>query len=297
MAGAGKTARRWPRIVEMMKSLGLRFDHHITEAPGHAIELAREAVQKGCDQVVSVGGDGTINEVANGLYHAGANGDVRLGIIGTGTGGDYVRTVGLPRHHHEMCRCLLNGRPRKVDVGIVEYTRDGATHQRLFVNFAGAGFDAEIVRRTTLQYKSLGSTGSYLMGLLATLLCYGNRRVTLNVDGEAAEEKVCTVIMNNGRYGGGGMLTAPGADLEDGLLDVLTVGNLNKADLIWSLPRIYRGTHLTHPKVAMRQAREIEMKSERPTPLQADGELLGELPARFRILPSALNIVVQAPGA
>ena len=291
-AGAGKTARRWPHIVEMMRGMGLRFEHHLTEAPGHAVELAHEAVKKGCEQVVSVGGDGTIHEVVNGLHRAGANGDVRLGIIGTGTGGDYVRTIGLPRHYPEMCRCLLHGRPRRVDLGMVEYAKDGRTERRIFVNFAGTGFDAEIVRRTTLQFKSLGSTASYLVGLLTTLVCYGNRKVKLTIDGEVAEEKVCTVIMNNGRYGGGGMLTAPGADLEDGLLDVLTVGNLNKPDLLWSLPRIYRGTHLTHPKVDMRPAREVAIDSSPPLPLQADGELLGELPARFSILPAALNIVV-----
>lgn len=292
MAGAGKTARRWPHIAAMLKDLGLRFEHHLTEAPGHAVELAREAVKKGYRRVVSVGGDGTINEVVNGLYDSGGIGEVELGIISTGTGGDYGRTIGLPRTYPEMCRSLLNPRRRKVDLGVVEYTRDGAPVRRLFVNFAGLGFDAEIVRRTTQQFKSLGSTPSYLMGLLTTLVCYRNKKVTLAIDGETVEKEVCTVIMNNGRYGGGGMLTAPGADLSDGLLDVLVIGDLDKIDLLWSLPRIYRGTHLTHPKVSLRKAKEVTIRSAQPVHLQADGELLGELPATFRILPSALNIVV-----
>jgi YegS/Rv2252/BmrU family lipid kinase len=276
----------------MLKSLGLRFEHDLTEAPGHAVELAREAARKGCRRVVSVGGDGTINEVVNGLYASGSIEEVELGIISTGTGGDYIRTIGLPRSYAEMCRCLMNPRRLKVDLGMVEYMNGSAPVQRLFVNFAGLGFDAEIVRRTTQQFKSLGGLASYLMGLLATLVCYRNREVSLVIDGEAVENEVCTVIMNNGRYGGGGMLTAPGADLADGWLDVLVIGDLSKADLLWSLPRIYKGTHLTHPKVNMRQAKEIEIRSAQPTHLQADGELLGELPARFRILPSALNIVV-----
>ena len=164
--------------------------------------------------------------------------------------------------------------------------------QRLFVNFAGLGFDAEIVRRTTQQFKSLGSTASYLMGLLTTLVFYQNREITLVIDGVAVEKKVCTVVMNNGKYGGGGMLTAPDADLTDGLLDVLIIGNLNKADLLWSLPRIYRGTHLTHPKVELHKAREIEIRTGAPLYLHADGELLGQVPARFRVLPAALNITV-----
>jgi diacylglycerol kinase (ATP) len=133
---------------------------------------------------------------------------------------------------------------------------------------------------------------SYLMGLLTTLVCYRNREISLVIDGEETTKDVCTVVMNNGRYGGGGMFTAPDADLTDGLLDVLIIGNLNKADLLWSLPRIYKGTHLTHPKVTMKKAKEIEIRSAQPTHLQADGELLGELPSRFRVLPSALNVVI-----
>jgi diacylglycerol kinase family enzyme len=116
--------------------------------------------------------------------------------------------------------------------------------------------------------------------------------VKLTIDGEDMESEVCSVIANNGRYGGGGMFTAPDADLTDGLFDLLIIGNIGKADLICSLPRIYKGTHLNHPKVTMKKAREIEIGSKHPLNLQADGELLGELPARFRILPSALNILV-----
>jgi diacylglycerol kinase (ATP) len=292
VAGANGTARKWPHIVELLKSLGLRFEHDLTEAPGHAIELARTAAGKGYQQVVSVGGDGTVNEVVNGLYAAGSIGEVTLGIISTGTGGDYIRTIGLPRSYPDMCRCLMNSRRLTVDLGVVEYMNGDDAVQRLFVNFAGLGFDAEIVRRTTQQYKSLGSTAAYLMGLLATLVFYRNREVSLVIDGQVVNREVCTVVMNNGRYGGGGMLTAPDADLADGLLDVLIVGNLNKADLLWSLPRIYKGTHLTHPKVELNKAREIEVRTEAPLYLQADGELLGRAPARFRVLPSALNIVV-----
>lgn len=291
-AGAGGTARKWPHILDLLKSLGLRFEYDLTEAPGHAIELARDAAEKGYEQVVSVGGDGTINEVVNGLYNAGNIGEVVLGIISTGTGGDYIRTIGLPRSYPEMCRCLMNPRRLTVDLGVVEYMNGGDMVQRLFVNFAGLGFDAEIVRRTTQQFKSLGSTASYLMGLLTTLVFYQNREITLVIDGVAVEKKVCTVVMNNGKYGGGGMLTAPDADLTDGLLDVLIIGNLNKADLLWSLPRIYRGTHLTHPKVELHKAREIEIRTGAPLYLHADGELLGQVPARFRVLPAALNITV-----
>jgi diacylglycerol kinase (ATP) len=290
-AGAGKTGREWPRIMEIFKGQGLRFEHHVTEAPGHAIELAREAAKKGHELVVSVGGDGTINEIVNGLYASGNLGDATLGIISTGTGGDYIRTVGVPRRYEDACLCILKSNKITVDLGVVEYSRNGNREERLFVNFAGMGFDAEIVRRTTQQYKSLGALPSYLLGTLATLISYRNRDITLTIDGESFDQRVCTVIMNNGKYGGGGMFTAPHASLDDGLFDVMIVGDLSKPDFLWSIPRIYKGTHLTHPKVTMKKAKEIEIQSAQPMHLQADGELLGQVPASFRVMPLALKIV------
>lgn len=292
VAGAGKTAKKWPQIMALLKSIGLHFEHDLTEAPGHARELAKSAAKKGYELVVSVGGDGTINEVVNGLYDADNITNVMLGIISTGTGRDYIRTIGIPRAYQEACQCLISPRKLTVDIGVVEYTGSGQTVKRLFVNFAGLGFDAEIVKATTQKFKALSNTASYLMGLLTTLLLYKNKEISLVIDGEAAERKVCTVLISNGKYGGGGMLAAPDADPTDGLLDVLIIGDLNKPDLLWSLPRVYKGTHLTHPKVTMKRAKEIEIRSAEPVSLQADGELLEELPARFYVLPAALNIAV-----
>lgn len=291
-AGAGRTAKKWPQIKDLLESIGLCFEHDLTEAPGHARELARSAAKKGYEFVVSVGGDGTINEVVNGLYDAGNIAEVMLGIIGTGTGHDYIRTIGIPWAYQEACQCLKSPRKLVVDIGVVEYLSDGQMVKRLFVNFAGLGFDAEIVKATTQKYKTLNSTASYLAGLFTALLFYKNKEVTLTVDSEVSERKVCAILVSNGKYGGGGMLAAPDADLTDGLLDVLIIGDLSKPDLLWSLPRVYKGTHLTHPKVTMKRAREIEIQSKEVMSLQADGELLGELPARFYILPAALNVAI-----
>jgi len=290
-AGAGRTARKWPHIMGLLRSIGLRFEHELTEAPGHAIELARAAASQGYQRVVSVGGDGTVNEVVNGLYQAGSLGEAVLGIISTGTGSDYIRTLGLPRPYEAACHCLMGSPKVSVDIGVVEHLKDGQMVKRLFVNFAGFGFDAEIVRRTSQGFKVLGATAAYLAGLFTTLVCYRNQRVSLSVAGEAVDGKVCTVVMSNGKYGGGGMLTAPGAELDDGLLDVLIIGDLSKPDLLRSLPRIYRGTHLAHPKVTLKRAGVVEVRSAAPLPLQADGELLGQVPARFYVLPAALQVI------
>jgi len=292
IAGAGRTAKKWPQIMAMLKSIGLHFEHELTEAPGHAAELAKSAAKKGYELVVSVGGDGTINEVANGLYDAGSTRDVMLGIIGTGAGNDYIRTIGISHHHKEACQCFANPRKLTVDLGVVEYMNNGQIVKRIFVNFAGLGFDAEVVRATTKRFKALGSTPSYLLGLLTTLLFYQNKQVSIKMDGHIEDRRVCTILANNGKYAAGNMLAAPNADPTDGLLDVLIVDDLSKPDLLRSLPKIYRGTHLTHPKVTIKRAKEIEIRTTQQVSIQADGELLGVAPARFYVLPAALNLVI-----
>jgi len=291
-AGAGKTAKRWPQIKQLLESIGLDFSYELTEAPGHAVELAKSAAKKGSKVVISVGGDGTINEIVNGLHDSRCLGDVMLGIISTGTGADYIRTLGIPRSYREACKRLLSPKYLKVDIGIVECVNNDQTVQRLFVNFAGLGIDAEIVKATTQKYKALGYETSYLLGLLTTLMLYKNEEISLAVDGEIDERKVCTVLMGHGKYGGGGMLTTPDADPCDGLFDVLIIGDLTKPDLLCSLPRIYKGTHLSHPKVTVKRARKVEVQTERRMIIQADGDLIGMAPARFTILPAALNVII-----
>ena len=292
LAGAGRTAKKWPQIMGLLKGIGLRFEYDLTEAPGHAIELAKSAAKKGYDLVVSVGGDGTINEVVNGLYNAGNIKDVTLGIVSTGAGADYIRTIGTPRHFVEACQRLTNPRKLAVDLGVVEYVSNGQIKKRLFVNFAGLGFDAEVAKATTRRFKALGSKPSYLMGLLTTFLFYEPKQVSLVLDGQPEERRVWTILMSNGKYGGGGMLAAPNADLADGLFDVVIIDNLSKLDLLKSLPRIYKGTHLSHPKVTVKRAREIDIQPRQQMSLQADGELLGQAPARIYMLPAALNVVI-----
>lgn len=175
-AGAGKTVKKWPHIKQEFEQLGVDFDYELTQAPGHGIELANSAVDKGYEVVVSVGGDGTLNEIVNGLHHAGGLEHVAIAIVNTGTGADYIRTLGIPRQYKQACRRVASPQGKiTVDLGIAEYTNKGKPAKRLFVNFAGLGFDAEIVRATTEKFKALGDMPSYLMGLLTTLFTYENR--------------------------------------------------------------------------------------------------------------------------
>jgi diacylglycerol kinase (ATP) len=290
-AGAGKTARYVPDILDLLRSINLDFDYQLTEVPGHATDIAQLAVKNGYQMVISVGGDGTINEVVNGLYSAGNISDVSLGIISTGTGADYIRTLGIPRPYREAYKRFAEPVKVKVDLGIVECIHNGKSINRVFINFAGLGFDAEIVRATTQTFKMLGDRLSYLMGLFSTLTLYKNKRISLEIDGESAVQKICTVMMSNGKYGGGGMLTAPNADPYDGLFDVVLIGDLSKPDLLWYLPMIYKGTHLSHPKVSVRRASDVRINTEKKMSIQADGDLIGETPAQFHVLPGLLNVI------
>jgi len=292
-AAAGKTLKKWPKVKDILERMKLDFDFEMTDAPGHGMEMAKDAGKKGYEFVVSVGGDGTIHEIANGLHAAEVASHVPIGIVNTGTGADYIRTIGVPRRYKEACLCLLSPNRRVVDLGVIEYMRNGKQEKRLFVNVAGIGFDAELVRATTEKFKSLGSMPSYLMGLLSTLISYENRDVTVTVDGERGQRRVCTVLLNNGRYGGGGMKPAPDADPGDGFFDLMIIDDITKPDLLRSIPRIYAGTHGTHPKVTLMRAKEVEIHPTQNSAVQADGELLGEAPVRFSIMPSALSIIVE----
>jgi len=292
IAGAGNSAKKWPQIKELMQSTGLDFEYTLTEAPQHTVKIARTAALNGCRFLIPVGGDGTISEVVNGLYQANCLSESIVGIICTGTGADYIRTLGIPRAFSDACQLLKNPKTCQVDVGVIEYLDQGNISKRLFVNFAGLGFDAEIVKATNETFKAMGAMPSYLMGLLSTLVSYKNKKVSIVIDGRVEERKIVTMLMGQGKYAGGGMMTTPNANLCDGLFDVLIVDDMSKFDLLWSLPRIYKGTHLTHPKVSIERVREIEIRTETRICVQADGDLTGDAPARFYVLPAALNVVI-----
>jgi YegS/Rv2252/BmrU family lipid kinase len=292
VAGAYSTRRKWPIISRLLKRIGLSFDFEYTEGVGHAIELARAAASDGYRYLVAVGGDGTVNEVANGiLYSTGAT-ETALGIVSTGTGSDFARSAGIPRDYATACSTLTNSRRLAIDVGVVEYQSKGQTLRRFFVNGAGVGFDAAVVEKTERLPKYFGGTIPYVAGLVRALFSYKNKPVVLNVGGEVEAFRVLSVVVANGGYLGGGMHIAPGAELGDGLLDVVVVGDLGKLELLKELPTVYKGTHINHPKVRMKKARRITVDSPERMLVHADGELLGESPASFWVVPAALSIVV-----
>jgi diacylglycerol kinase family enzyme len=200
--------------------------------------------------------------------------------------------MGLPRHYVNACSALTHGRKALIDVGLVESQHKGQTQQRYFVNAAGVGFDAAIVQATERLPKFFGGTVPYVFGLLRTLIGYRNKSVVIRVGDKVEKTRVVTVAVANGSYFGGGMYVAPGASLNDCLFDVMIVRDMGKFELLRAFPRVYKGTHVTHPKVVMGKAAEVTVESPDGILVQADGELLGEGPVSFRLIPAALSIMV-----
>ena len=292
-AGANSTHRKWPGIKSLLKNSGLSFDFQFTEGRGHGIEIAKEAASNGYDYLVAVGGDGTIHEVANGIVQTGKAQITPLGIVCTGTGSDLARSVGIPHDLARACTSVTSLKRLIIDIGVVKYQKKGQACQRYFVNSAGIGFDATVVAATEQLPKYFGGTIPYLTGLLRSFIGYHNKTVTFKIGDKIAEKaRVLSMVIANGRYFGGGMQVAPEAKLDDNLLDVVIIGNFGKLELIKNISRVYKGTHLSHPKVRLEKGTEVLIESTQNFLLHADGELLGEGPVSFSILPKALSLVV-----
>ena len=293
VAANGAVGRNWPRVRDFLRAEGVEFDAVLTEEPGHAIHLARQALEEGYRTIVAVGGDGTVNEVVNGLVVEGSvDPEVALGIIPWGTGADFTRTLGTPRNYMEAGRRLLRLETQSVDLGRIICLREGQEVERYFINAAGLGFDGEIAELANRFPKVLGGTLTYLVCLFIGLVTYRNKNVEFSFDGQRVRGRINSVIVCNGRYLAGGMLAAPDASIEDGIFDVVILGNLNKLEVVVNIPKIYKGTHLTVPKVSLCHAKEIHVEAQERMFLQADGELVGEAPATFQIVPQALRVLV-----
>ncbi|UCG54556.1 MAG: diacylglycerol kinase family lipid kinase [Dehalococcoidia bacterium] len=292
VAGASTTYRKWPKISSLLRRIGLPFEFQYTEGVGHAIELAREAANNGCQFLVAVGGDGTVHEVANGILLSEDLNEATIGIISTGTGGDFIRSAGIDRDYIKACSSLTGVKRRLVDVGIVEYYKDGQQHKRFFVNSSGVGFDAAVAETSNQLPKFLGGTIPYIVGLLKSLLGYKNKSVTISMNHRTETKRILSVVVANGCYFGGGMRVAPLAYIDDGLLDVISVGDMGKLELLRAFPTIYRGTHINHPKVEIAKTTQVKIESAERFLVHADGEFLGEGPVSFGLIPSALSVAV-----
>jgi diacylglycerol kinase (ATP) len=257
----------------------------MTKSAGDGREAAARFAREGVSLVLAVGGDGTIHEIANGLCESGTK--VPMGVIPAGNGSDFARTIGASKRIDEAVAAACTGRSRAIDVGCATFA-DGRSH--CFINVAGLGFDALVAERAQRTKFLPGANLPYLAAALQTLVSYRNIKAIIDADGESITTKAVFVQIANAKFMGGGYKIAPMADIEDGYLDVALVGDLSKPDLLRTLPKVYSGSHVGHPKFRHIRAKSIRVETVQPALVQLDGEILGTAPVTFSVLPGALML-------
>ena len=301
-SASGSTGEAWPAIASDLRSEFGAFQTAFTKVRGDAASIAADAARKGTKLIIACGGDGTISEVANGILASGK--DAELGILPSGTGGDFRRSLEIPSQTRAAARILREGRTRRIDAGrisLIDYY--GAEAMRYFVGVASCGISTKVIERVKAggpgwlpasTPKWLGGRISFGASLLHTALRTEATRLLVQLDDARERQLVVTnLCIANARYFGGGMKIAPEAKLTDGKFDVVGVGDLGAMKIFTSAPRIYSGSHLSMPEVSHGLARKVTVRpAERDAQidLEVDGELPGRLPATFQIIPAALRV-------
>ena len=257
------------------------------------MELAREAADGGAELVVAVGGDGTMNETVNGLLRAGRSAE--LATLPIGTGMDFVRTYGIPKRFEDAVRVAVDGRTREIDAVRVRFrTWGGDEEERYCANVGSVGMSGAVAQRANGMSKALGGKVTFFYALVRVFATWQNSEVRVRWEDGTRAGPMHDVVVANGQWHGGGMWLAPEAEPDDGLLDVLFFGDLTRPDFARSAHRVYRGTHLTHPKVDLVKTPWVEVESNETLPIELDGEQPGTTPVRFEVVPHALRLRVPA---
>lgn len=293
-AGNGKGKKDWDRIAEIFSRENIPIVPHFTERKGEAHDLAQEAAKDGFRKIVSVGGDGTLNEVVNGIFSQNfcPPSEFILGLIPVGTGNDWGRMFGIPMMYEGAVSVIKECKVIKHDIGEISYFSGNEPHKSYFINIAGLGFEAVVVKKTNRQKdKGRSNKAIYFYNLLTSLLSYKNTEADLFIDGRKTTSKVFSINVGNGRFCGGGMRQTPDALPDDGLLDITVIRDMSKLEIIKSLPLLYDGTILSHQKVDGYRATNLRVESKSVLYAEADGESLGHTPAEFSIIPAAINII------
>ncbi|HEY4182893.1 MAG TPA: diacylglycerol kinase family protein [Kofleriaceae bacterium] len=296
----GKLGKRWSEVAEVLQR-AFPFDEVMTTGVGDATRLTRDALAKGAQRIVAIGGDGTVNEVVNGFFENGVAiaPDATFALVPFGTGGDFRKTLGLSTSHADAAAVIAGGKRRKIDVGKLTFVSTaGQPTVRMFANITSFGVSGVVDRLVNESKKRLGGKLAFMAASVRATFQYSNQRVALTFDGkDRVDTTIYNVAVANGRFFGGGMKVAPDAELDDGTFDVVALGDMGMGDVIKMSRRIYTGDHLKMDKVTVRRAKVVEAEPIDPggiVELDVDGEAPGRLPAKFEIVPQALW--VTAPG-
>lgn len=293
-SAGGLAMRKWPDLSDRLSAAIGKFDYDFTNASGVATMLATDAVKNGYEMIVAVGGDGTLNEVVNGIFDNGKslNPDIILGVMPLGAGSDFARTLKLSHEPKELINILKGDTVFECDVGLIDLVgHHGKRESVCFLNMADVGIGGEVAKRANSMPKYLGGFTTFFSSTLVSLASYKPKKVSISIDGGSSmDREVTTIIIANGQYFGGGMWIAPKASLNDGLFDVYVVGKLSKMEMMKLLPKAYAGKLPTLPGVEHFKASQISIGSKEEVLINCDGEQPGYIPAEFKVLPKALKL-------
>jgi diacylglycerol kinase (ATP) len=301
-SSAGRTGRKQDAIVaEIGRGLKGTYSLCVTEGPSHATSATTEAIQRGSELIIAIGGDGTVHEVVNGFFLNGEmiNPSCELGIVCSGTAQDVVRSFAMPAALEGQIAAVCGDESRVVDLGRVTYGRkDGGQGNRYFINECQQGIAAVVVDRVQHQHKRLGGFLGFALAAVVTAARHREQMMTVQVDDRAPiRDSFLGVVTANGAFAGGGMKFAPRARVDDGLLDVVLIHKQWVPARLWNFPKIYVGKHVDLSWVSYFQARRVLVTSDDRVPAEADGELLGSTPCAIEVLPRVLRLKSSSKGS
>ncbi|MCD6177144.1 MAG: diacylglycerol kinase family lipid kinase [Candidatus Cloacimonetes bacterium] len=284
-AGRGKTGKKISKLVTSLNEHKIDFEIELTKAPQHATQLAKDAIKKGFHNIISVGGDGTLNEVVNGVMLSGKSEEINVGIIPEGGGNDFATGFNLSSKIDKAVEILQKLNIRKIDVGKIE--------DRYFINALGIGFDARAAQISN-KIKYLNGMPRYLLAVIKALVSLKPFEAEVKLDDYTYNSPFLLIAIGNGKYTGGGFLLTPEALIDDGFLDICFIKTITRRRILSLLPSAIKGKHLKEPEVDLKQSKTIEVITKSPLPFYTDGELpklKNPLHFRIELLPKKINLI------
>ncbi len=287
--------KEWPYIKSLLDKNEIAFDYEFTERVGHAEEIVKTKISEAYRKFIVVGGDGTLNEVTNGIFKQDIipTNEIYLGLIQMGTGNDWARYYKMtPDYDEEMAR-LKNFNSKPQDIGKIDFMENGTKKTSYFINIAGLCFDSTIVQ-TVNEMKGRGRRTkiAYLLGLIKSLFKYKPWHLKIFVNNEVVEGKFLSISIGNGKFSGGGMIQTPNAIIDDGKFDITIYNNMPKIKIALNVKKLYNSKILQVKGVTSFRTEKIRIESKQNIFAEIDGEIIGDAPYDISILPKSLNIII-----
>ncbi|MEI6680668.1 MAG: diacylglycerol kinase family protein [Mariniphaga sp.] len=293
-AGSGKGRRDKNKIIAVLDHSALKYTFHQSEYAGHSLELAKNLALKGATHFIVAGGDGTLNEIVNGIFNAKNNHcePIVIGMMPVGTGNDWIRTFGIPDHYQLAMEIILKGKTVVQDVGLIEYLEAEKPVSRFFVNIAGFGFDALVATQANkLKNRGISGLRVYIESFIRSYFSYKSGDTTFNIDGETLRVNLFSASVGIGKYNGGGMMQVPDANPLKGVFHITIIRNLGVWGIIRNFKKLYDGSFVKDSRVSTHIGKEVRLGATEPLSGEADGESIGKSDFSLRILPHQLRVI------